>query len=165
MTSSFDRERIRQEFRPERTRLLFVGESPPASGRFFYFGAGIVFASTQRAFAKAFRTSFASPEEFFCLFQRTGCYLDDVSHKPVDDLARFERKRAIDGCIDTFAQRLRDMKPEAIVIILKKIETAVATAASLADIPHERLTVLPFPGNGHQKRYVDQLVAFLEQRK
>ena len=30
------RERLRRQYRPEHIRLLFIGESPPASGRFFY---------------------------------------------------------------------------------------------------------------------------------
>jgi hypothetical protein len=29
-------ERLRRRYRPARVRLLFIGESPPASGRFFY---------------------------------------------------------------------------------------------------------------------------------
>jgi len=30
------RERLRKRYRPSPVRILFVGESPPASGRFFY---------------------------------------------------------------------------------------------------------------------------------
>jgi hypothetical protein len=30
------REHLRKHYRPDRVRILFVGESPPASGRFFY---------------------------------------------------------------------------------------------------------------------------------
>src|SRR5262245_9236373 len=107
MTPFLERERVREQYRPQRPTLLFVGEAPPASGRFFYFGSGIVFASTQRAFARAFRRSFTNPEEFFRFFQRSGCYLDDLSHVPVDNLPSLERERALSGCIDAFGQRLR----------------------------------------------------------
>jgi hypothetical protein len=31
----YQREILRRSFRPARVRVLFVGESPPASGRFF----------------------------------------------------------------------------------------------------------------------------------
>ena len=163
MTTFLERERTREQYRPQRLTLLFVGESPPARGGFFYFGSGIVFASTQRAFAQAFRRSFTNPEEFLRFFQSSGCYLDDLSHDAVDDRPKLERERALNGCIEAFAQRLRGLKPESIVVFLKKIAPAVARAASLADIPSEKLAFFPFPGNHHQNRYVAQLKAFLEQ--
>jgi hypothetical protein len=31
-----EREALRESFRPKPIRILFVGEAPPASGRFFY---------------------------------------------------------------------------------------------------------------------------------
>jgi hypothetical protein len=33
-----DREAVRAQYRPQRIATLFVGESPPASGKFFYYG-------------------------------------------------------------------------------------------------------------------------------
>ena len=33
-----DRESVRAQYRPQRIETLFVGESPPASGKFFYYG-------------------------------------------------------------------------------------------------------------------------------
>jgi hypothetical protein len=163
MQTSLDREKVREQYRPRRPTLLFVGESPPSSGKFFYFGSGIVFASTKRAFAQAFHRSFSNSEDFFHFFGRCGCYLDDISHDAIDDLPVLERKQAINGCIDSFAQRLRDYKPDAIIVFLKRIASPVTIAASLANIPREKLMFLPFPGNGHQNRYVAELVAFLEQ--
>jgi hypothetical protein len=34
--ASIARERLRRRYRPDGVRILFVGEAPPASGRFFY---------------------------------------------------------------------------------------------------------------------------------
>ena len=135
MTTTLDRENAREQYRPRHLTILFVGESPPASGGYFYFGKGTVFASTQRAFAQAFQRTFSNPAEFFRFFQHSGCFLEDLSHDPVDNLASLERERAIIGCIDSLAHRLRESQPEFIIGFLKKIESPVARAASLADIP------------------------------
>jgi hypothetical protein len=165
MIPSLDLEKTRALYRPRRVTSLFVGESPPANGGFFYFGKGILFKSTERAFARVLGRTFASPEDFFDVFQHNGCFLDDLSLVPIDNLRQSERIGALDSCIDSFAERLRTLMPDRIVVFLKRIESAVTRAALLADIPVGKLIVLPFPGNGHQNRYVTELTALLEQAK
>jgi len=145
--------------------MLFVGESPPANGGYFYFGKGILFASTKRAFIQAFCKSFTLPEEFFRYFQSSGCFLDDLSSVPVYHLPSVERKQVLIGCIDAFAERLRDLKPDTIIVFLNRIRSPVERAVSLANIPVTKLLYLPFPGYGHQKKYVDPLAEFLERTK
>ena len=158
-----ERENVREQHRPAHVAVLFVGESPPASGGFFYFGSGIVFSSTQRAFRDAFRVSFDGPAEFLRFFRDAGCFLDDLSHAPVDHLPQPERWRALDGCVEAFAARLRVLAPTLVVVFLKKISPLVERAAALAGIASERVCALPFPGNGNQNRYVAQLVGLLPQ--
>src|SRR5215475_10648558 len=45
------REALRESFRPERIRLLFIGEAPPASGRFFYSRNSGLYRAMREAFA------------------------------------------------------------------------------------------------------------------
>jgi hypothetical protein len=156
-----DREQVRERYRPRQISMLFVGESPPASGRFFYDGTGIACASTQRAFAQAFARTFHGPQEFLKFFRDAGCYLDDLSHDPVDHLTTADRIRAINSCTDTYARDLQEMQPKLIVVFLKRIFPVVERAASIAGFPGDRLIALPFPGNGHQNKYVAELGALL----
>jgi hypothetical protein len=47
------RERIRKKFRPEATRLLLIGESPPEKGTFFYYSDSMLYRKTVAAFEQA----------------------------------------------------------------------------------------------------------------
>ena len=48
-----DTEKIRISYKPENIKLLLVGESPPASGEFFYVKS-LMTVYTSRAFERAF---------------------------------------------------------------------------------------------------------------
>ena len=50
--AGMDTEAIRQSFKPDKIRLMLIGESPPASGRFFYLKSAMTIY-TSRAFEKA----------------------------------------------------------------------------------------------------------------
>ncbi|MFL5339016.1 MAG: hypothetical protein ACJ8F7_02520 [Gemmataceae bacterium] len=101
----------------------------------------------------------------FRFFQRCGCYLDDLSHDPVDPRCRSKRSSELEGCVDGLAMRLRDLKPQRIIVFLKRIELLVLRAVSLAGISCDKLRALPFPGHSHQTRYVQELVIYLEAAK
>ena len=47
-------EATREQFRPKRVMTLFVGESAPASGDFFYYGNNAMLRHMQRAVEAAF---------------------------------------------------------------------------------------------------------------
>lgn len=48
------RERLRRGYRPARVRILFVGESPPASGPFFYQADSGLYRAVRQTFLSAF---------------------------------------------------------------------------------------------------------------
>ena len=156
-------EHVREKYRPARVRILFVGESPPASGRFFYFGSGILCSSTQRAFSQALGVTFATPSDFLDFFGEVGCFLEDLSHSPVDHLPPHRRTEELDLSVDSFAKRLQELTPELVIIFLKKIAPLVEKAAVKAGIPLGMVRVLPFPGSGHQNRYIAGLVKILSE--
>jgi hypothetical protein len=57
-----------------RTSLLFVGESRPAGGTFFYAGNSHRFRYTAEAFGYQASVA-AGAEEFLTRFMELGCYL------------------------------------------------------------------------------------------
>lgn len=156
-------EHVRENYRPARVRVLFVGESPPTSGGFFYFGSGIVCSSTQRAFSQALGVTFATPSDFLDFFRDVGCFLEDLSHSPVDHLPPHRRTEALELCVDSFAKRLQELAPELVIVFLKKIAPLVERAVGEAGIPLGMVRVLPFPGNGHQNRYIAGLTKILSE--
>ncbi len=158
-------EEIRQHYMPDKIRLLLIGESPPAKGKFFYVKSAMT-TYTSNAFEKSFGVTFHNNEGFLDYFMRCGCFLDDLSHSPVDDLPRNEREKALRRCIEPLSERIRQVDPSVIVIVivivLKKIERFVREAILKSGCNPE-IYVLPFPGNCHQKKYIEQLSGIISK--
>ncbi len=155
-----DTERIRKLFKPDKIKLLLVGESPPASGQFFYVQS-LMTKYTSRAFEKVFRISFNDTMSFLIFFQNQECYLEDLTTTPVNKMPKVEREKLLEQGIIRLSKKLIDFDPEAIVIVLKKIERYVKNAIGIAGL---RCPVysLPFPGNGHQNKFIKELSSVLE---
>ena len=156
-----DTESIRQSYRPSKVRLLLIGESPPANQGFFYVTSAMT-KYTAQAFLKAHGTSFQSDDEFLSHFKDCGCFLDDLCHDPVDHLPREQREKCLQESVIGLSQRIKEMNPAVIVIILKKIETYVRVAILKSGL-NPPTFVLPFPGHGHQAKYKEQLIEIIQK--
>jgi hypothetical protein len=156
-----DTEALRESYKPIQIKLLFVGESPPESGKFFYH-KGSMTTFTLRAFEKVFDRAFSDTSSFLKFFQHSGCYLEDICLEPVDKMTPKERNKMLKDSIKYFSSRLRKYSPEAIVIVLKRIESHVKEALKKADISCPIYT-LPFPGFGHQNNYINELCKILQR--
>lgn len=155
-------ERVREAYRPSRVRILFVGESAPVSGDFFYFGNTGLARYTQQAFERALDTSFDSEAQFLAYFRNLGCWLDDLSRMPVNHLKRKERRQQLVDSVDDFTERLREASPDYVVVVLKSISKFIDSAISASGL-RPQVFYLPFAGVGHQNKYMDQLVKVLQR--
>ncbi|RCU49207.1 hypothetical protein DU002_12720 [Corallincola holothuriorum] len=158
-----DIEKLREKFRPEKVRVLLIGESPPAEGTFFY-DRSLMTAYTKSAFESALSQKFSTNAEFFEYMRQTGYYLEDLSQVPVDKLPCAEREAKLIEESQRFAERVSQMNPKAVVIVLKKIEKIVRQALRKAGSSAE-VYVLPFPGNGHQTKYQAQLISIVHAHR
>ena len=152
-----DTDAIRKSFLPSSIRLLLVGESPPIGGKFFYVDSHMT-SYTATAFERALERefSFDGPATFLEYFKASECFLDDICHYPIDGFDRKKREQALAECVPNFVSRLKSYKPEAIAVVLRKIEPHVRIATILAKLNPE-LYVLPFPGHGHQGKYISEM--------
>jgi hypothetical protein len=152
------RERLRRRFRPERVEWLFVGESPPASGRFFYRGDSGLYRAVRDAF------QVADPEisdvTFLARFQRSGCYLIDLCHEPVDKLDPALRRAACRNGEPSLSRTIARLRPPVIVTVVRSIEENVRAAACSAGW-RGRFVHLPYPGrwSRHRDIFVATLAA------
>lgn len=137
-------EELRRSFRPRRITTLFVGESAPQSGKFFYSGNSSLFYAMQRAFGG--KTTFLED------FKRSGFYLDDLAHVPVNKLESRERSLLRWKSVSSLANRLRDYKPQAIVIVMRAIKPMVLEAIRSAGLPYEPYCT-PHPAFGNWTRF------------
>jgi hypothetical protein len=150
-----EREGLRESFRPKRIRILFIGEAPPASGRFFYSANSGLYRAMRDAFiAVCPRTD---DENFLDLFQASGCYLTDLYPKPVDHLNEKLRRRARILGEEILSEQLIRLRPEKIAPVLRAIRSHVEKAALRANW-HGQIIELPYPGRWHRHR-VDFLKA------
>ena len=160
-----DYEKVRGDYRPRRVRALFIGESRPSSGRFFYIpedlAAGLRYHTT-KAFNTVFENRAGTGETFLRFFQRKGCYLDDLSLDPIDGLKRPARRTARNAGVDSLGTRILEYRPQAVVITMLGIRKQAQEAIGLSETS-PRTFPLPFPAHGHQRRYVDGLVRVLRQ--
>jgi hypothetical protein len=136
-------EAVRTRYRPERIMTLFVGESPPASGAFFFCGNNAMLRHMQCAVELALGEKSSN---FLESFKAYGWYLDDLVLTPVPKLKlKTECLRAQ----NSLAKRIEEYQPLAIVSLLLRISHIVEAAAIAAGNNNPRYAV-PFPGNGHQ---------------
>ena len=152
-------EDLRHEYEPHPIRVLFVGESRPASGKFFYKGNTVLYHATKQALGTAYDRDWRNATDFLNFFRCCGCYLDDLCREPVhqtDDADR-QRQEAVSG----LAERTEEWAPQAVIAVLLRIEEYVSQAMSTANL-RVPFYCLPFPAHWY-RRYVEELIAALRE--
>jgi hypothetical protein len=150
-------EAVRRRFRPERITTLFVGESAPHSGDFFYRGN----TQMQSHMRRAVELAFGESDDFLKSFQAYGWYLDDLVLEPVDKLSRSERRARCLDAQKSLADRIEAYQPEAIVSVLKRIKSFVDAAVVISGSRVPRYD-LSFPGNGNQGDFHAGMAAIIQ---
>jgi len=135
---------------------LFVGESAPSSGDFFYYGNSAMSRYMQRAVEPSLNES----GNFLKNFKAYGWYLDDLVLTPVNHLTRSQRKAKCLGAQNSLADRIAEYQPLAIVSLLLRIKHNVDAAAIKAGNNAPRFAV-PFPGNGQQARFRNDMARII----
>ena len=153
---------LRMQYRPSKVQVLFVGESPPAGGTFFYAGNSNLFRYTQMAFEHALGRSWVNPSDFLTFFRSKGFYLEDLCLTPVNGLTRPERIRCCKSGIDPLAKKIKKHVPRLVFVTPKAIASHVTKAlqSSGHDAP---IHSLPFPAMSWQRAYVDTLAMLLKE--
>jgi hypothetical protein len=150
-------EAIRKRFLPARITTLFVGESAPQSGKFFYSGQTAMTTNMKRAVELAFGKS----DDFLKTFQAYGWFLDDLVPEPVNHLkSKRERMAKCLEAQESLAARIRIYRPQAIVSVLRSIEPIVNAAAKLAGSAAPTYGV-SFPGQSQQSRFHVEMAAII----
>jgi len=143
------RERLRRRYRPAKVTILFVGESPPASGRFFYQADSGLYHAVRRTFIPTF------PEledvDFLDAFRALNCFLVDLCGRPVDHMDRKERAKTCDAAVIRLSRMIRQLQPRIIVTLVRSIAVNVRRAELLAGWRGERVE-LPYPGRWKKHR-------------
>ncbi len=151
-----DFETTRASYRPDRITTLFVGESAPASGDFFYYGENAMLRHMKRAT----ETVLGEGGDFLDRFKSYGWYLDDLVLMPVDKLVSSERRSKCLAATESLRDRIAAYRPLAIVSVLISIRSIVEAAAKAAG-SNAVLFSVPFPGMGQQARFHNEMLKII----
>ncbi|HYN89918.1 MAG TPA: hypothetical protein VER55_15400 [Ardenticatenaceae bacterium] len=141
--------------------MLFVGESPPVGGTFFYQADSNLYRYTRAAFAAALGEEVGVGEAFLRFFRSHGCYLDDLCLSAVNGLDGPTRRRMRAAAVPSLAERMKRYTPSALVAVMTAIRPQVESAARLAGADALPFFVTRFPTFGHQHTYVAGLAEVL----
>jgi hypothetical protein len=141
---------------------LFVGESAPAGGTFFYAADSTLYREMRAAFAAALPQTFGSGA-FLETFRTAGCYLDDLCLEPVNNLPRRERRERRTQAEGALARRLRRYRPQGVVAIGKTTAGPhVRLALTRAGVTDVDFAVVSFPGRpAHKAEFHRELRSLL----
>jgi hypothetical protein len=154
---------LRESFKPEKIKLLFIAESPPKNDTFFYSEKSGFYNYTKQIFNELFQDEIDKSKSFLHFFQNKGCFLDDLCHKPktYKEICKELRENKNGECnyVKKLQCRLASYNPQAIIITPKRIDGFVREAIkqSKITINPELIFTLPFPGMGSQIKYMEGL--------
>lgn len=143
-----DIEAVRMRYRPKVITTLFIGESAPKNGTFFYCGENSLLNQVRLTM----KLQSEDAPTFLEHFKNLGWYLDDLVLTPINKMRPSERRAKWVESENGLAQRIALYEPQAIVTLLLSIKAVVERAAHLAGSTAPRHYV-PFPGNGQQARF------------
>jgi hypothetical protein len=149
-------EKLRNYYRPDDIEILFVGESRPQSGTFFYNEDSNLYRETKKAFNEYFG------ENIFTLdaFKNWNCWLYDICKNPVNGLPDKERRAEIRRNITRLEKFIESVNPKYIIVCKKSFVMDEIHTSNIMNRYREKETIffLPFPSNGRQREYRGGLI-------
>ena len=158
MPSKSHYRKLRQKYLPEKIKLIFLLESPPASGGYFYDPDG---TPTEQLFSAMMKLIDYRPEsktDGLKEFAKRGYVLADATYSPVNHIKN-ERKRneAILKDLPDLIDDLRSMTGrQRVKLILVKANICQMLAGPLKAVGFNVINngvIVPFPGSGQQKNF------------
>jgi hypothetical protein len=152
---------LRNKYHPKKLEIVFVLESPPVSGKYFYDETGDTSEPLFSAMMKLFGYIPSDKKDGLEFFKSKGYLIVDATYKQVNSLTGDERNTAILSDFNNLVDDLERICPKKeIPIILVK--------ANICRLLEERLTakgfnvinngaIIPFPAYGHQNRFHSEM--------
>ena len=153
-------ESLRNYYKPDHVEVLFIGESRPQGGTFFYQGDSSLYRETKKAFDAYFA------EDIFTLgnFKKWNCWLYDICENPVNMLDNAQRRVFIHKNIPQLADVINKEKPKLIIVCKKTVVEPEIRKSNIMDNFRngESIFFLSHPAYGNQKKYREGLIEALK---
>jgi hypothetical protein len=149
----------RNNYKPDKVKILFVGESCPKGGTFFYNSDSNLYKYTKQAFEQA--------NKDFSLehFKKYGCWLYDVCDVPVNGLQPHERREKIKLGLPLLLTTIDELAPQYIIVV-KKGDMRDIIFKNVCDCGYmcqERAFNISFPSCGRQTEYQNELTEIIKK--
>jgi hypothetical protein len=152
---------LRSKYLPISIGAIFVLESPPISGLYFYDEAGKISEPLFMEMMKFLGINAISKRDGLIKFQNAGYLLVDATYNPVNHL---QGKKRNDLIFNDFSLLLEDLNvlntDKKIPLILIKANICRLLEKPLIESGYEvqnKGVVVPFPSTGQQKKFREQM--------
>ena len=148
---------LRNKYFPTNLKVVFVLESPPASGKYFYDEGGILSEPLFSAMMKLLNFNPQNKRDGLRYFAGSGHFLVDATYEPVNKLKGKIRDNTI---LKNYENLVTDLEklgdPKQINFILVKANICRLLEPRLLSIGfnvQNNGIIIPFPSSGQQKKF------------
>ncbi|SIQ94709.1 hypothetical protein SAMN05920897_11925 [Alkalispirochaeta americana] len=159
--------KLRNKYLPEILRIIFILESPPASGKYFYDETGSTTEPLYNEIMKALHYKPIDKKDGLEHFKNQGFFLVDSTYKPINKMKYKERESTILSDFNNLIDDLESINGIESQLILIKANICRLLEEKLKlkgfRVLNEEI-VVPFPSSGQQKRFHIEISKILELR-
>lgn len=152
---------LRSKYQPKSLNIVFILESPPVSGKYFYDEEGSIKEPLFSAMMKLLKFNPKDKQEGLAHFADSGYYIVDATYEPVNKLKGKKRDEKI---LENYNNLVSDLEglgdPKNLNLILVK--------ANICRLLEKRLlkagfnvqnngNIIPFPSTGHQNKFTTEI--------
>ncbi len=155
----------RNKYQPENIKAIFVFESPPESGKYFYDAEGKATEPLFVAMMELIGYESADKASGLAEFVRRGLIIVDATYIPVDQYVSWKRDKVIKNSLPTLLEDLETLTPDKKTpIILVKVNICRLLADPLKSNGFNVINngvEIPFPSTGQQGKFRTQIALVL----
>jgi len=156
--------------KPSRLNLVFILESPPVSGKYFYDPTGKTTEPLFAAMMKVIGENPATKKQGLTAFAEKGLFLIDATYKPVNHIkSKAKRNQAILSDLPELIKDLTlNLHDRGTPVILIKADICRLLKEPLKALGFNVINedgIIPFPSNGWQPIFHQRLQDLFSKRK
>lgn len=149
---------LRKNYTPENIKLIFVFESPPESGSYFYDSTGPTSEPLFKELMKLINVEATTKHEGLTAFMNRGLLLTDATFTPVNGISNNRlRDKTIMENFANLKQELLGLSPnQETPVVLAKVNVCDLLEKPLKQAGFNILNQglrIPFPSTGNQRRF------------
>jgi len=150
--------KLRDQYKPDNLKVIFILESPPVSGKYFYDDNSK--SDLFVVMMEIIKYKETSKHDGLRTFQKAGYFITDATYTPVNKMLEKERNleilKNLFGLIDDLKKLTKDKKVK-IILIKKNIYNLLVCPLKVLKFNVINKEYIPFPGSGHARECINKI--------